>query len=176
MNSLDLILAAFLIYGCIRGLWNGFFIEMASFLSLLLGVFIAFKFSFVLQSLLKNHVALSPQTLQIVAFVLTFVLVVTVLAKSLTTLANLASLGLFNKLAGGFFGLLKTILILSISLHVFQKVNKNHTFIEKQTLEKSLFYYPILEIAGLLYPSIEVLFLEIKNTEAKVETTSILIL
>jgi membrane protein required for colicin V production len=170
MNFLDLILAAFLIYGCVRGLWNGFFIEMASFLSFLLGVFIAFKFSFVLQSMLKNHVSWTPQTLQIVAFALTFILVIlgiTVLAKSLTTLANVASLGLFNKLAGGFFGLLKTILILSISLNVFQKVNKNQTFIEKPALEKSLLYYPILEIAGIIYPSIELLFLEIKNTEVK---------
>lgn len=170
MNLLDIILAGFLVYGIARGAWNGFFVELASLLSLLIGVFVAIKFSFIMRGIIENHVSWTPRKIEIASFIITFVLVVvaiTVLAKTLTTLANFASLGIFNKGAGGFLGLLKSVLILSIALNVFQKLNVNNTFVEKQTLNNSLFYYPILEIAGAIYPAIENWFLEIKESENK---------
>ncbi len=166
MGILDIILGGFLIYGIIRGVWNGFFVELASFVSLILGIYIAIKFSFLTQSIIESHVSWSPKTVQIVAFALTFVLVVvgiTALAKAFTTLANFASLGIINKIGGGFFGLLKTILILSVSLHFFHKFNEKTELVEKETLVESLIYYPTLEISGLVYPAIENWFMEFKD-------------
>ena len=166
MNLFDIILGGFLIYGIIRGVWNGFFVELASFLSLILGIYIAIKFSFLTQSIIESHVSWSPKTVQIVAFALTFVLVVvgiTALAKVFTTLANFASLGLVNKIGGGFFGLLKTILMLSVSLHFFHKFNEKTDFVSKETLVASLIYYPTLEVSGLVYPALENWFMEFKE-------------
>lgn len=166
MGFIDIVLCGLLVYGCIRGLWNGFFIELASFVSLLIGVFLAIKFSYVMQSVLQNHVSWNPKTIQIIAFVLTFIIVVvgiSVLAKTFTTVANFAGLGIFNKLLGGFFGVLKMILIVSIMLNLFQKINKNNTFAEKETLDKSLFYYPIQKVAAFIYPSIEDWFDELDS-------------
>ncbi len=170
MTFLDIILGGFLIYGTIRGLWNGLFVELASLLSLIIGIFVAIKFSFIVRGIIENHVSWTPRKIEIAAFIITFVLVVvaiTVLAKTFTTLANFASLGIFNKAAGGFIGLLKSILILSVCLNVFQKLNSNNTFVEKKTLNKSLLYYPILEIAANIFPAIEEWFLEIKEAENK---------
>lgn len=158
MAFLDIILGALLLYGFVKGIWNGFFLELASFVSLLIGVFLALKFSYVMQSILRNHVDWNPKTVQIVAFTLTFILVVvgiSVLAKAFTTMANFAGLGIFNKLLGGFFGLLKMILILSVTLSLFEKINSNHIFTEKETLEDAKFYYPILKVSAFIYPSIE---------------------
>ena len=158
MTFLDIILGIFLFYGFAKGIWNGFFVELASFASLLIGVFLAIKFSYVMQSILSGHVDWNPKTVQIVAFALTFILVVigvSVLAKAFTTIANFAGLGIFNKLFGGIFGLLKMILILSVTLILFEKINSNHTFAEKETLDNSMFYHPILKISGFIYPSIE---------------------
>jgi membrane protein required for colicin V production len=115
---------------------------------------------------LEKHVSWEARTIQITAFVLTFVLVVvsiSVLAKSLTTIANFASLGLINKLLGGFFGLLKTILILSITLNLFQKLNSNHNFVSKETMDKSLFYNPIQKVSKFVYPTLEKWFEETKS-------------
>ena len=58
--------------------------------------------------------------------------------------------------------LLKTILILSISLNFFQKINVNYTFADKTTIDKSLFYNPIQKIAAIIYPSVEEWYKEIK--------------
>lgn len=169
MVFIDLIFIVILGYGCIRGLWNGFLIEFASLVSLLIGIYIAIKFSFILKEIVGSHVSWSPQTLQVIAFILTFILVIvgiTVLAKSLTKIANLTPLGLFNKAAGGILGIIKTILILSFILNVFQKMNGNFAFADKKTLAKSLLYYPIIEIAGIVYPSVENWFMEIKESES----------
>jgi membrane protein required for colicin V production len=168
MNLFDLILGGFLIYGIIRGIWNGFFVELASFVSLILGIYIAIKFSFLTQSVIEDHVSWSPKAVQICAFALTFVLVVvgiTALAKVFTTLANFASLGLVNKIGGGFFGLLKTILILSVSLHFFHRLNEKTSLVSKETLVESLIYYPTLEVSGMVYPALENWFTAFKEQE-----------
>jgi membrane protein required for colicin V production len=158
MSFLDILLGIFLVYGIIRGIWNGFFVELASFISILVGIYIAIKFSYLAQSFVSSFLGWGQKSVQITAFVITFIAVVigvSLLAKFFTTLANFASLGLINKGAGGFFGLLKMILILSVSLNFFQKINVNNTFAKKETLEKSLFYFPIQKIAATIYPSVQ---------------------
>ena len=44
MNFIDIILAGILLYGLIKGLWKGLFVELASLVSLLLGVYLSIKF------------------------------------------------------------------------------------------------------------------------------------
>ena len=158
MQVIDIILGCLLLYGLVRGFWNGFFIEIASLFSLLLGIFIAIKFSSFAQSLISSHVSWSPKTIQITAFALTFIAVViglSILAKFLTTISKFAGLGIFNKIAGAFFGLLKTILLISVALHFFQKMNSKASFVSKEQLVKSILYYPTLEVSGKIYPALE---------------------
>lgn len=166
MGFLDIFLGVFLIYGLIRGLCNGFFVELASLVSLLLGIFIAIKFSYLMKAYLENHGSWNPKTVQVVAFALTFILVVvgiSLLGKIFTKLADFAALGLFNKLLGGIFGVLKTILMLSVLLNLFEKVNTNYAFAEKETLDHSIFYNPVRAVSKFIYPSIEEWFTAFKS-------------
>ncbi len=166
MGLIDIILGGFLIYGLIRGLWRGFFVELASLLALFIGIFVTIKFSYLMKSLIESHVHWSPKSIQITAFALTFILVVVgiyLLAKFFTTLANFASLGLINKFGGGVFGVIRMVLILSVSLNLFQKVNDNNTFSDKVTLEKSLFFYPIIKVSTFIYPMLGEWFKDINN-------------
>lgn len=172
MDLLDIILGGLLIYGFIRGLWNGFFVELASLISILLGVYIAIKFSFLMKAFLENHVSWNPKTIQVLAFAFTFILVVvgvSTLAKVFTTIANFAHLGLFNKLLGGFFGVLRMVLIISISLNLFQKLNSHAAFVEKETMDKSIFYKPIQKVAKVIYPSVEDWFTAFKSEGFELE-------
>lgn len=166
MGFLDIFLGVLLVYGLIRGLWNGFFVELASLVSLLLGIFIAIKFSYLMKAYLENHVSWNPKTVQVFAFALTFILVVvsvSLLAKIFTKLADFAALGLFNKLLGGIFGVLKTILLLSVFLNLFEKINSDHTFADKETLDRSVFYHPVQKVSKFIYPSIEEWFTAFKS-------------
>lgn len=158
MSFFDIIVAALLAFSLYKGITNGLFVEIASFISLLLGIYIAIKFSSFMKELIMKHVSWNPNTIQITAFILTFILVVIgvyFLAKILTGIADFAFLGWANKLGGGFFRVLKTILILSIFIALFEKMNFNETFVKKETLDKYFFYNPVKKVAAFVYPSIE---------------------
>jgi membrane protein required for colicin V production len=168
MSFLDIVLGSLLVYGLYQGIKNGFFVELASLISLILGIYIAIKFSDFAKGVLSGFVHWNPKTIQIIAFVITFIAVivaVSLLAKFLTGIADFAQLGWINKLGGGFFRVLKTILILSIFLNLFEKINFNNTFAKKETLDNSLFYRNIQKTAGFIYPSIEKWYEDLKKKE-----------
>ncbi|MGN7811364.1 CvpA family protein [Flavobacterium sp. 22076] len=157
MSFFDIIVATLLLYSLYKGIKNGLFVEVASFISLLLGIYLAIKFSSLMSEMISKHVSWNPTNIQITAFILTFILVVIgvyFLAKILTGIADFAMLGWMNKLGGGFFRVLKTILILSIFIALFEKINFN-TFAKKETLDNTIFYNPVKKVAAFVYPSIE---------------------
>lgn len=165
MGFLDIVLGVLLAYSLYKGIVNGLFVEVASLISLLLGIYFAIKFSFLMRDTLAGFLLWKPNTIQTVAFVLTFVLVVigvTLLAKLLTGIADLAFLGWINKLGGGFFRVLKTVLILGTLFTVFEKMNYNNILAKKETLNQSLFYNPIEKTAQFFYPSLEKWYGELK--------------
>ena len=158
MGFLDIILGALIAFALYKGFRNGLFVELASLVSLLAGIYFAIKFSSFIKEILAEFVKWNPNTIQVVAFVLTFILVVigiSLLGKFLTGIADFAFLGWLNKIGGGFFRVLKTILIIGIVFKVFEKINYHNFLAKKETLDKSIFYNPIQKIAGFMYPSIE---------------------
>jgi membrane protein required for colicin V production len=166
MSFLDIILGVILVLGLFQGIKNGLFVELASLISLILGIYVAIKFSSFAKEILAGFVHWNPKTIQIFAFIITFlvvVIVISIMAKFFTSVADFAQLGVINKLGGGFFRLLKTILIVSIFLNLFEKINFNNTFAKKETLDKSLFYRPIQKTAGFIYPSIEKWYDDLKK-------------
>jgi membrane protein required for colicin V production len=166
MSFLDIILGVLLAYGMFQGIRNGLFVELASLISLILGIYVAIKFSYLARVMLSGLVHWNPKTIQITAFVITFLVVVigiSIMAKVLTSVADFAQLGVINNLGGGFFRLIKTILIASIFFNLFEKVNFNNIIAKKETLDNSLFYRPIQKTAGFIYPSIEKWYDDLKK-------------
>jgi len=170
MSFFDIIVAALLAFSLYKGIKNGLFVEVASFISLLLGIYLAIKFSSLMTEIIAKHVSWKPTNIQITAFILVFILVVIgvyLLAKMLTGIADFAQLGWLNKLGGGFFRVLKSILILSIFIALFEKVNFNNTFAKKETLDNSIFYNPVKKIAGFVFPSIEKWYEDFKENQSQ---------
>lgn len=166
MGFLDIILGVLLAFAFYKGLKNGLFVELASLVSLLAGIYFAVKFSSFIRDILMGYVKWNPNTIQVVAFILTFIAVVvlvTILGKFLTGIADFAFLGWLNKLGGGFFRVLKTILIISIVFAVFEKINYNNILAKKETLDNSLFYNPIQKTAGFMYPSLKKWYSSLKK-------------
>lgn len=158
MGIFDIILGILLAFAFYKGLQNGLFMELASLISMLAGIYIAVKFSFYFRDILVGFVKWNPNMIQIIAFVLTFisvVVVVSILGKFLTGVADFAFLGWLNSIGGGFFRVLKTVLILGVVFAVFEKINFNHSLAKKETLDKSLFYNSIQKTAGFIYPSLQ---------------------
>ena len=157
MSIIDIVLGALLLFGLIRGGMKGLFVEIASLLALVLGVYGAIHFSSFAADFLQSKVDWNEKTLNIVAFAITFVIIVLTISlagKALTKLADFAALGILNKLLGGVFGALKIGLILSVLLMVFNKLNKTLPFIEAQDLEESILYEPVKSLAPMVFPNL----------------------
>ena len=157
MNILDVILGALILFGLIRGLSKGLFVEVASLIALVAGVYGAIHFSDFAAGFLESRVEWSEKTINVTAFAITFVIIVIVISmagKALTKLADFAALGLLNKLLGGIFGALKIGLILSIALMIFGKMNRTIPFLETNDLENSMLYKPVESLAPMVFPYI----------------------
>jgi len=109
MNILDIILGALILFGLVRGLSKGLFVEVASLVALIAGIYGAIHFSNYASNFLENRFEWNEKTINIIAFAITFVIIVLAISlagKALTKLADFAALGILNKLLGGVFGAL----------------------------------------------------------------------
>lgn len=157
MNYLDIILGILLVLGLLKGLKNGFFVELASLVGLIAGIYGAIHFSYYAVDFLSERVDWSDDTINLVAFAITFLIIVIVISiagRLLTQIANFAMLGIVNKLLGAVFGVLKTAFILSVIIMFIVALNDRFTFIDKETRETSVLYKNIKPLAPLLLPNI----------------------
>jgi membrane protein required for colicin V production len=158
MNFIDIVFAVLLGLALYKGIKNGLFVELASLIALIAGIFVALKFSGFAKSILENAVSWNPKYIEITAFALTFIVVLVGIhlsAKLLTKIADFAFLGWVNKLAGACFSMLKTILALSIVILLFEKINVNNMITSQETLDDSIFYNPVKKVSEFIYPKIE---------------------
>ncbi|WP_452224864.1 CvpA family protein [Lacinutrix chionoecetis] len=157
MSVIDIVLGALLLFGLVRGFMKGLFVEIASLIALVAGVYGAIHFSYFVAEFLMERTDWTEKTINITAFAITFVIIIIVISlagKALTKLADFAALGILNKLLGGVFGALKIGLILSVLLIVFDKMNNTITFLEEENINDSLLYEPVKSIAPIVFPNI----------------------
>ena len=166
MSVIDIVLAAIILFGLVRGFMKGLFVEVASLIALVAGVYGAIHFSFYAANFLNDKVNWDQKTVNVIAFAVTFILIIFIISlagKAFTKLANFAALGIINKLLGGVFGALKFGLILSVILIVFDKFNATITFTDQETLNESVLYKPVKNLTPTLFP--EILNLTKTNTD-----------
>jgi membrane protein required for colicin V production len=157
MSVIDIVLAAIILFGLVRGFMKGLFVEAASLVSLIAGVYGAIHFSNFASDFLQTKVDWNEKTINIVAFAVTFVIIVLAIAlagKALTKLADFAALGIINKLLGAAFGALKLGLILSVLLIVFDRFNSTIAFTDEETLDESVLYKPVKSLVPMIFPNI----------------------
>ncbi len=157
MSVIDIVLLGFLLLGLIRGFLKGFFVEIASLVALVAGVYGAIHFSDYAASFFEDSVDWDEKYVNILAFAITFIIIVLAIAlagKALTKLADFAALGILNKLLGALFGGLKMVLILSVLLNVFDKLNTTMSFWDEAQTEQTVLYKPVKSVVPLLFPFI----------------------
>jgi len=125
------------------GFKNGLIIEIATFIALLLGIYVSLYFSDITAELLQESFDVKTKYLSLISFIITFIIVVVavnLIGKLLSKLIDMAALGFINKSAGGIFGILKAVLFLSFILFILQKVDKKNMILNEQMTKESLFY------------------------------------
>jgi membrane protein required for colicin V production len=169
MGVIDIVLGALILFGLVRGFMKGLFVEVASLVALVAGVYGAIHFSNFAAEFLQTKTDWNEKTINITAFAITFVVIILAISlagKALTKLADFAALGIINKLAGGIFGALKIAFILSVALIVFDKMNSTITFVDDGNMEDSILYTPVKSLVPMVFPD----FLSDKEDAETTET------
>ncbi|MDN3596107.1 CvpA family protein [Zunongwangia endophytica] len=157
MNTIDIILGIVLLYGLIRGFFRGLFAEIAALIGLIAGIYGAIYFSYILSDFLDRYVDWEEGITNLLAFAVTFILIlflITMAGRFLTKVANLAALGMVNKILGGAFGLLKLAFLASVVIMFFKATEEQIDIVEEETVEESLLYPPVSIIAPTILPTI----------------------
>ena len=140
-----------------KGFSKGFVIVLASFVALILGVIGAIYFSDVVAEMLKTKTEINEEYISITAFSITFMGIifgVHLIAKIVNQAVKMVALGPLNKIMGGVFSMLKTIILLSVAFYLFDFFNTQITMVDKKTLDESIAYNGIRNITDKAIPLI----------------------
>jgi membrane protein required for colicin V production len=153
MNWLDWTLVALLAGAAVRGFFRGFVVEIASLVGLVLGIWAASHFN----DRVAAWIGLGDGH-EWAAFAITFVAVVVIvhlLAKLITQAMDMAMLGLPNKVAGGFFGMVRSAFVLSILLNLVLAWPSTAGLLPAAAREGSVLFSPVRAFAPLLVPGLD---------------------
>ncbi|MBV5313521.1 MAG: CvpA family protein [Prolixibacteraceae bacterium] len=155
MNYIDLVLGIILIISAIQGFRKGFIVELASLAAIVLGIWGAIKFSDWTADFISDTTNYHSEHLSTIAFFVTFIVIVIlvhILGKTLDSVVKAVALGFLNGLAGIIFGVLKTAVILSIFLLLFDMVDENVHILPSRQKTESKIYEPMKQLVPTLFP------------------------
>jgi len=163
MSTPDIIILLCFLPAIISGLMKGFIQQVVALVSLLLGAWLAFKFSNVVGEWLQPYFNVSETVMHVISFaviMVAVVLVLFVLGKILTGVTKLVMLGWLDRLLGLVFALLLAGLLIGIGIVLFDTVNVKFDLVDEAVLEESVLYAPIRDIAYTVFPYLKELLLK----------------
>ena len=160
MNVLDIILLLCFVPAIIGGLRRGFIAQVVAIISIILGSWLSFKFSAVLSGWLGQWIEAGEQVLHVISFAVIMILAILCLAavgKLIEATVKIILLGWLNRLLGLIFALLKYALIIGLLLMLFNSLNGQFHMVDKEVLDSSLLYGPLLNLANSVFPYLKAL-------------------
>ena len=158
MNFLDALIIAPLLFGAWKGFQKGFIFEVAMIIGLILGVYLGFKFSGFVYEMLNKIISDEGHLLHYVSFFIVFGVILLIFifyARLMETVLKIASLNLFNKIAGAVFGLLKFALAISVIFWLLKPLQEKVNIIPEKARNESMLYEYVLKAASSLAPAVK---------------------
>ncbi|RPH01230.1 MAG: CvpA family protein [Amoebophilaceae bacterium TMED152] len=165
MNLIDLIFSFFLIFYTYRGYKKGFIVSFISLFSFFVSIIISLNFSNFFSNILMHFF---PESNNLIigflsiffTFMLSF-LIISWLTKSIKHIIDLTFIGLFDDVFGALFGFIKTALIISFVINIFQYFDVT---VMEEEIRSSVISYFLMDFAPKtlsifvdFFPSLEVI-------------------
>lgn len=150
MNFLDVIVIIPVLWGAFKGLKNGLISEVSSIIALILGIWAAINCSDFVAGYLKEYTSISEENQQIVAFAVTFIIVLLLcylLSRILIKVCKSIKILWLDKLMGIMFGMSKYIIVIAFLFFVANSLIKSYATKPIEVCENSLFFKPMAETA-----------------------------
>ena len=163
MNVLDIILAILLVVGAVNGFRKGIISQLCGLAGVLLGVWLGFKFGD------RLGVWLGVEIGEIASFVIIFigaVLLAALAGRISAAILRATGLGILNRLGGMALSLVEYVLICSLLLGLFQKVNNATGWVEPKVVEESVLVEPVMKVSEFVFPYLVELKDSIVNSDS----------
>lgn len=158
MHLFDLLVLILLALGFFWGLRKGLIQTLASILALILGIYVALKFTGDLAQWFTEWFEWTKKNADWVSFILLFVLTVmsvVTLGKWVTKIAGLVALGWINRLLGAILYAAQTALIMSYVLWFFTQIQLEDYLLPENTKTEAKSYALIAGFAPTITPMIQ---------------------
>lgn len=158
MNAIDIVFVIALVWAIWTGFRKGFIIELFTFLALFLGLYAGIHFSDYVATLIAGEENVESSYTSTIAFTLTFLAVGAMVyfgGKAFEKVVKAVQLSLVNKLLGSFLGLVKGIFLIGAAVMIFDSFDEKNDFIDQDTKDGSLFYYPVSNFVKFCIPAFE---------------------
>ena len=149
--------------GFIKGLFDGLVKQIISVFALILAFVFAGTLAGIIRHLINTYVhwetSIPASTVNALYYIISFILIVSVfgmLSKFVDQIVKHTPIGTLNRLGGGAFGFILSLLILSFVLNVLAAFDLESKIITKGTQEKSITYTPVKMALPIVYPYIRV--------------------
>lgn len=169
MTYIDIIIAIILVAFGFEGFRKGIITEAATLLGLVLGLYGAFHFSDFTANKLLQWVEIDPKYLNVIAFIVTFIIVaflVYLLGRLLAKVVKSLKLGFIDKLGGILFGIAKGVLLCSL-LFMLLNVFDAKGIIKEKTRQKSLLYPYVEQTVPFVYQGFDLVKAAVQNSDGK---------
>ena len=163
MSTPDIIILLCFLPALIRGVMKGFIEQAVALVSLVLGAWLAFKFSTVVGEWLQPFFKVSETVMHVISFaviMIAVVLVLFVIGKLLTGISKIVMLGWLDRLLGLVFALLIAGLLVGIGIILFDTLNAKFEFVDNAVLDEAVLYSPLRDIAYTVFPYLKELLLK----------------
>lgn len=167
MNYLDIIILLLLGLAAWRGFKKGLIIELFTFLALFFGLYAGIHFSDFASRWLTEDVGLTSKYVPAIAFTITFLAIgamVYFAGKALEKVVQAVQLSVLNKLGGILFSMIKMTFFIGGGILLLQSYDERSDFIDEETKEGSLLFYPIQKLTTGTIPAFKESTIFLKNT------------
>lgn len=166
MNYFDIIVGIILLVAAYKGFKRGLVFELISIIGLVIAIYGAFKFSYMAESYLLANAKDIEKFIPLLSFVIVFLiilLVIILMGKIMEKMINFTGLGIFNKLAGVVFGVIKAALIVGILTGLLLRFEPSVKIINDKTKKNSVLYQPVMLLVQTCKPILQDIYFEFKD-------------
>ncbi len=159
---IDIVILVIFAIAIFKGIKDGFIKQIGGIAGLLLGFFLAYKFSSLLSGWLKQWLNASESIVKIVSFALIIIAVIlcmSLIGKLVEKIIKITTLGWLNRLLGVIFALFAAVLIVGVFISLINYVNESwFVLIPSDKMSESKLIGPITKVTDVIFPYLKTFF------------------
>lgn len=153
MAIVDIILLICFIPAIVSGISKGFVRQVVEIAAILLGAWVAFRYSSIASIWLSQHIEADKLAFHVICFIVILILTAGLDAWGhlLTKILKVVSLGWINGVLGVVFGIIKAAMIMGLVIIAFDAVNDSVHLIDKESLDNAVIYNKLNELGNDIF-------------------------